>query len=432
MPCSICFGLTAGLKPHGTKSGCELAAAIAAGKCLDCGAVLPCPDVECHSRSHSLAAVWSIIRDRPLCKGVDEARKTYGLVDTSYDGPAIRLREKDVWLPPHFSPSAALFHVVKGVPLPTIVSSAEVLFKLSLDGANTRAVNSLEKAFSLLFMEDANTVDEKEPEKERGEKEVARERESEREALIRFVDPLPNSTRPSSDGIGEAQKELDATRRILAEQSRLLEELRRKVDAQASSIPPLKEIRSADKDVMDFIKLSNPLAGGLDELLKTNASAASHSLDAATSLLKGTGGTSSLSKDELRTKDYAREGKIKSEKVVRGKNGELRVSEKRKKVKISSFSTWMDASLRILELLQAEPSTMADYMAYVQHITVMVEAGYNWRRVYKYDKAYRKIRALRAARWNTDFPHLTEILIRPGLEDKSKSSKEASRDSGSR
>lgn len=93
------------------------------------------------------------------------------------------------------------------------------------------------------------------------------------------------------------------------------------------------------------------------------------------------------------------------------------------KVKVDSFATWTEANVRILQLLQGDKGMTEDYLGYMARISALV-ANYSWPRVYEYDKKYREVRARTDSRWNTDFPNLSEILFRPGL-DSSKVEKSA-------
>lgn len=377
MVCSVCFGLVNGAKVHANKSSCELALAIGSSKCLDCGGTMPCNNKDCLSRTHSLAAIWSLVRERPKWRTVEEARKAYGILDARYSGEPLKIREKEVWVPAHLASrgSEDSLFVVKGIRVATIVSEQRALSELMGEGSYVKATKEWDKAFGLLFVEDITFGDEK------------------------------------SSESGQQASEVEALRRELEETRKRLEESQR---TGSSTIPSIGEIRSADKEVASLLRKGNPMDGALDAILRTDAKAFSNTMDATPPVVKGNFPVGELSSLMFKVKDYVREGKEKSTVVEYGADGVLRHVKKRKRVKVDSFSTWMEASLHILEVMEGSDRAMAqDYRAYMRRITALVEAKYSWAKIYEYDKEYRKARKKVEARWNTDFPMLFEVFLRP-------------------
>lgn len=312
MTCSCCFGVLLS-KPHATRTSCELSSAIAASRCFDCGSSIPCTDKTCLSRTHSTMALWAWIRDKSTYKSMEDARKAYGISDLKYNGPPARVKNKDAWVPAHIAAvDHQLIFVVKGVPIPAIFADPSLLSSLLVDGATMRSHSSLEGAINHFFADDIALGDEKGKSAE----------EASPEKRTSFAEP-------------GSSKELEDTCKLLAEQSKKLEELMAKSTRVDIDIPSLKDIRDNEREVARILKASNPLGGAVESLLKTDATAFSHTLDSCTPLLKGIGTISSLNKVSFRVKDYVRDGKESAQRVEL-KDGVLQIVKKRKKV-LSSF-----------------------------------------------------------------------------------------------
>lgn len=310
MVCLCCFGITYTGVPHEKRSSCPLQLAINAGKCLDCSSPLPCKDKKCLSRSHSTAALWSMLRTKPVHKSQEEARKAYGISDAVYNGPPIRIKDKEVWVPAHVAAGDApqVIYVVKGVPIACLFSDNTLLPLVSQEGASVKVHGGLEQAILQLFAEDeVFSIDDKKPGDE-GEGSKGKEPEQD--------------TRSS---------EIMELQRLLVEQTKKLEALQAKTLVESASIPSLKDIRETDKDILRHLKVANPMTGTVETLLKTDTTSYTNTLDACSTLLKGKAPTSDLLAVSFKVKDYVREGKEESNRVE-FKNGSLQVVKKRKKV----------------------------------------------------------------------------------------------------